>query len=197
MAWGTKIMRKIALLAFLAFIPLFSLNMFEAYRDGEQIDLVRLLLELLDTGLVVFAISAAAYMMLEVREFAQERALLGMELAQSRSQGEKWRNEAQSYVTGLGQAMRRQMHEWGLSDSEADIALLMLKGLSHRDIAQIRKTSEITVRQQAQAIYAKSKLRNRTELSAYFLEDITAPMDPSKRSEENGVSSLRTGRAHA
>jgi DNA-binding NarL/FixJ family response regulator len=53
--------------------------------------------------------------------------------------------------------------------------LLLLKGLSHREIGELRRTSEATVRQQALAVYRKAGLRGRTELSAFFLEDLLLP----------------------
>ncbi len=61
--------------------------------------------------------------------------------------------------------------------SERDVALLMLKGLSHREIAIARDTSERTIRQQAQAIYAKANLSGRAALSAFFLEDLLLPRE--------------------
>ena len=75
----------------------------------------------------------------------------------------------------MASAIQRQFTKWGLSDAESDIAALMLKGLSHKEIANIRQSSEATVRQQARAIYVKSNLSNRAELSAFFLEDLFPP----------------------
>jgi DNA-binding NarL/FixJ family response regulator len=54
---------------------------------------------------------------------------------------------------------------------------LLLKGLSHKEIADARSISETTIRQQALAIYRKSGLRSRAELSAFFLEDLLLPVD--------------------
>jgi DNA-binding NarL/FixJ family response regulator len=51
----------------------------------------------------------------------------------------------------------------------------LLKGLTFKDIAEVRSKSERTVRQQAGAIYAKSSLSNRSDLAAFFLEDLMAP----------------------
>ncbi len=48
----------------------------------------------------------------------------------------------------------------------------MLKGVSLREIAVLRRTSEATIRQQAQGIYRKSGLANRSELAAHFLDDL-------------------------
>ena len=52
---------------------------------------------------------------------------------------------------------------------------MLLKGLTFKEIAEVRCKSERTVRQQAGAIYAKSSLSNRSDLSAYFLEDFMTP----------------------
>jgi DNA-binding NarL/FixJ family response regulator len=55
--------------------------------------------------------------------------------------------------------------------------LLQLKGLRHKAIAELRQTSERTVRQQALAVYRKSGLGGRTDLAAFFLEDLLLPGD--------------------
>jgi DNA-binding CsgD family transcriptional regulator len=65
-----------------------------------------------------------------------------------------------------------QFKEWGLSPSEEEVALLMLKGLSIKEIAQGRSTHEKTVRKQASAVYEKTSLAGRHELSAWFFEDM-------------------------
>jgi DNA-binding CsgD family transcriptional regulator len=83
-------------------------------------------------------------------------------------------NPAVQDLVGL---IDRQFGEWGLSPSEREVALLLLKGLSLRDIAAARQASDPTVRQQAQAVYRKARLAGRAELSAYFLEDLLAPPD--------------------
>ena len=73
---------------------------------------------------------------------------------------------------GERSAIARQMSAWGLSVAELEIGWMILKGLQFKEIAAARGTSERTVRQQAQAIYAKSGLLNRSEFSAHFLEDL-------------------------
>ena len=62
-------------------------------------------------------------------------------------------------LADLGAAIQRQFDAWALTPAEADIAGLMLKGVPLRDIARLRRTSEATIRQQAQAIYRKSGWR--------------------------------------
>jgi DNA-binding CsgD family transcriptional regulator len=80
-------------------------------------------------------------------------------------------------VKGLGAAIDAQFDRWGLTAAEREVAMLMLKGLSHKEIAAVREASERTVRQQARAIYAKANLSGRAALSAFFLEDLLLPAE--------------------
>jgi len=72
----------------------------------------------------------------------------------------------------LFQVVISQLENWSLSKSEQEVSILLLKGLSLDEISQIRSTKEKTIRQQASAIYKKSNLKGRHELSAYFFEDL-------------------------
>lgn len=67
-----------------------------------------------------------------------------------------------------------QFNHWSLSRGEKEIALLLIKGLAMKEIADIRSSNENTVRQQASQIYKKSSLSGRMELSAFFLDDLLA-----------------------
>ncbi len=71
----------------------------------------------------------------------------------------------------LAQLAERQFHEWGFTATEREVALLLLKGLSFKEIAAVRDTVEKTVRQQASALYRKSGLSGRHELAGWFIED--------------------------
>jgi len=64
---------------------------------------------------------------------------------------------------------------WGLTPAEREVALLLLKGQSHKQIAYTTGRSERTVRQHAVAVYQKSGLSGRAELAAFFLEDLLLP----------------------
>lgn len=68
--------------------------------------------------------------------------------------------------------MRRQFANWGLSPSESEVALLLIKGLSMKEISSARQVKEKTVRQQATTVYAKSGYAGRHELVAHFIEDL-------------------------
>jgi DNA-binding CsgD family transcriptional regulator len=86
-----------------------------------------------------------------------------------------WRSQAQGYLRGLGEAIDRQFRAWGLTNAECETAMLLLKGLGHKEIGQVANKSERTVRQHAIAVYRKSGLPGRAGLSAFFLEDLLLP----------------------
>lgn len=89
----------------------------------------------------------------------------------------KYREESQKYLVGMGFIIDKQFESWHLSNSEKEVALLLLKGLSHKEIAEIRKTSEKTIRHQSSQVYSKAQLEGRAQLSAFFLEDLLLPND--------------------
>jgi DNA-binding CsgD family transcriptional regulator len=100
---------------------------------------------------------------------------LAQALDGTRADLSRWRGEAAQLLDGLGALIDQQFREWDLSPAESEVALLLLKGLSLKEIAGVRRSSEPTVRQQAQAVYRKADLTGRAELAAFFLEDLLQP----------------------
>jgi len=100
---------------------------------------------------------------------------LDRELTETRAEAQRWSREAKDVLKGLGAAIDAQFDKWGLTPAEREIALLQLKGLRHKEIAEMRQTSERTVRQQALSIYRKAGLDGRADLAAFFLEDLLLP----------------------
>lgn len=94
------------------------------------------------------------------------------ELRAAKQALESIRDQIESSSSAERSAITQQLHGWGLSIAEIEIAWMILKGLQFKEIAGARGTSERTVRQQAQGIYAKSGLGSRAEFSAFFLEDL-------------------------
>ncbi|GGE39926.1 helix-turn-helix transcriptional regulator [Actibacterium pelagium] len=62
--------------------------------------------------------------------------------------------------------------EWGLTKAEKDVALFSIKGLSTAEIAEMRKTSEGTVKAQTNAIYKKAGVSGRAQLLSLFIDDL-------------------------
>jgi DNA-binding NarL/FixJ family response regulator len=91
------------------------------------------------------------------------------------AEAERWRADARRHVDGLSRAIDQQLTRWNLTVAEKEVAFLLLKGLGFKEIAGVRGTSEKTARAQSTAIYAKAGLSGRTELAAFFLEDLLVP----------------------
>ena len=128
---------------------------------------------LIECGIAFTLILSALYLGCSLfKTYAGINKKLNNSLKLASEEALKWQNEHKSLTEGLSKAIDAQFSKWHLTTSESEVARLMLKGLSHKEIAQIRETSERTVRQQATSVYAKSSLANRSELLAFFLEDI-------------------------
>lgn len=97
------------------------------------------------------------------------------DFADYKKEAEMWRAESRKYLDGLSKAIDQQLSKWKLTEAEKEVAFLLLKGMSLKEIAEIRNTAEKTARVQSVAIYSKSGLGGRSELSAFFLEDLLVP----------------------
>ena len=122
------------------------------------------------------------------RQLDRELAEALAEAARWSEDARRWNREAQAVLQGLGVAIDRQFDRWGLTPAEREVALLQLKGLRHKAIAELRHTSERTVRQQALAVYRKSGLDGRSDLAAFFLEDLLLPEQPVATTAGSAVS---------
>jgi DNA-binding NarL/FixJ family response regulator len=127
---------------------------------------------LTEAAVMALALAGAATLWRQLRSTRAQAKQLSVDLAAAREEAERFRNEAHDALRGLGEAIDRQFTRWQLTPAEGEVGLLLLKGLSHREVATARSTSETTISQQALAIYRKSGLRNRSELFAFFLEDL-------------------------
>ena len=111
------------------------------------------------------------------KPFFQRQRTKGLEtdLARKNADLHHWKTIAANYIEGLSKSIDEQLGHWQLTQAEKEVALLLLKGFTLRELAELRGTSERTVRQQATRVYEKAGLRGRAELSAFFLEDLMLP----------------------
>lgn len=136
-----------------------------------------LLLELVEVTPLVLTSVGVVLLFLATQRQREEHVKIIRDLELARAQGQRWRTEARSYLNGLGEAIETQFSRWSLTEAEREVALLLLKGLSQKEVATVRAVSERTVREQARSIYAKAGLTGRAALSAFFLEDLLAPIE--------------------
>jgi len=96
-------------------------------------------------------------------------------LEERKEERDAWRSSAEHALEGMSRAIDQQFETWGLTSAEREVALLLLKGHSHKAIAKHTGRSPQTVRQHAAVVYKKAGLSGRAELSAFFLEDLMLP----------------------
>ena len=121
--------------------------------------------------LVVLSALAAALLILHIRKKNKSLHHLAENLSDANQQIAMLNSKIKEERKRYSLVIKEQFDSWNLTLGEQQVALLLLKGLSLKEIASVRKTKEMTVRQQASSIYSKSGLVGRHEFSAWFLED--------------------------
>ncbi len=127
--------------------------------------------------LTLMVVSAAVGLLLwrAWRRASAQLARTQRSLVAEQAERAAWRQRAEAALSGMGQAINDQFDSWGLTPSEREVALLLLKGHGHKQIAGLTNRSERTVRQHAVAVYSKSGQSGRAELAAFFLEGLMLP----------------------
>ena len=82
------------------------------------------------------------------------------------------KDELSTFKNQFKQELEKEFKKWRFTPAESEVALLLLKGLSLKEIADARHSNEKTVRAQCTAVYRKSDLKGRSQLSSYFLDFI-------------------------
>lgn len=122
--------------------------------------------------IVISSLCALFYFFYIVLKESKKREYAEQKLEKVKTQLESSNVRLQEGKRDYQKVIQWQFSEWKLSPSEKQIALMMLKGVSFKDIAKHRATHEKTVRKQASSVYEKSGLNGRHELSAWFFEDL-------------------------
>jgi DNA-binding CsgD family transcriptional regulator len=173
-------LRKTHLPALVIFLLIFATLAVDLVLDREEgasllhvtVEGVLMLLALAGAGLLRVRLRSSR---VRVRRLQRDVGAAEEEVGRAREEAEAWRGEARELLAGLGRTIARQFDRWELTGAEREVALLLLKGLSHREVARVRGVTERTARDQARAVYRKAGLSGRSELSAFFLEDLLLP----------------------
>lgn len=122
--------------------------------------------ELLEVG-AAFGLTAG----LVLGGLALRRELRGREIAE-----ERLRRASAAFM----ELLEERFAEWALTPAERDVALFAIKGLSTAEIANLRQTSEGTVKAQTAAIYRKAGVTGRPQLLSLFIEDLMREDSPPR-----------------
>ncbi|WP_448213829.1 helix-turn-helix transcriptional regulator [Colwellia sp. MEBiC06753] len=149
------------------------LNFFDVLTD---ISLGVPLWHIIEEGIIVLASAIGViFLVTEINRRTKDINHLKKELVKSDDKLQNISEEMKNVRAKYSELIYQQFNDWSLTQSEQEIAILMLKGLSFREIAGVRDTKEKTVRQQASKIYEKANIEGRHEFSAWFLEDFLTP----------------------
>ncbi len=163
---------KIGMVLYGVIFALIALDILSDYGDG--IEWSHLLVELL--VLMIAVVGLSLFWLKRYQSTQSTLHTLQTDLVAANKEAQLWRDESRDLIAGLGAEIQKQFLRWGLSNAEAEVGLLLLKGFSHQEIANIRSASERTVREQARALYRKAGVSGRSSLSAFFLEDLLLPV---------------------
>jgi len=166
-------MKKLNVLHFslIIFISLFIISAVDILHDLENIGH-------LDTHIMVelfmgiISLIAFAVLLKAIRNQKNELTTVSENLDKTQQDLMDAKSHMQRLSKDFSIMLQKQFLEWQLTESEKEVALLLLKGLNFAEISEIRQTKEKTVRQQASNLYKKIGVAGRHELAAYFFEDL-------------------------
>lgn len=157
------------------FLIMAATTVMDIYNDGQDnLSRIHIIVEFFT---LLLSIAAAIFFSLIAYKITKDNQSLYESVKSESEQKEHYKRRVMGYAQGLSSAIEDQFRSWGLTHSEKEIGFLILKGLSTKEISQIQFIQDKTVRHHCSSIYKKSGLSGRSELSAYFLEDLLITED--------------------
>lgn len=135
---------------------------------------------LIEVAIMVLSAGMAIYLWRGWSRASAQLASARHSIVAEQIERDAWRQRAEQSLNGLSSAIDEQFSRWGLTPSEREVALMLLKGYGHKQAAALTNRSERTARQHAVAVYEKSGLGGRAELAAFFLEGLMLPRSGEK-----------------
>jgi DNA-binding CsgD family transcriptional regulator len=160
---------KLFVASFLSFMGLVgTFGVYDDWVEGVSI------LHLVTEAFLNFTCFGAGFYLFRSMTKARSREAerLRSRVIEAKNSAASYRAQIERFKEGVTQAITQQLTAWKMTPAEGEISFLLLKGLSLQEIADLRQTSERTIRQQASTIYKKCGISGRAQLSAFFLEDL-------------------------
>jgi DNA-binding CsgD family transcriptional regulator len=162
-----KIKELVLITMLLIVIVINTVDFLKDIQQGDEI--LHIALEILTVCLSIWGI-VMLFRMIKSRK--EEISILNKKVEKVESDLELSHSKLKEIGREYNKYITKQFEVWSLTPSEKEVALVLLKGLSFKEIAVVRDTKEKTVRQQASTIYRKSSVAGRHEFSAWFFEDM-------------------------
>ncbi|WP_299304668.1 helix-turn-helix transcriptional regulator [uncultured Litoreibacter sp.] len=101
-------------------------------------------------------------------------AITAREIVKMQRRQKRLKQQVDVASGAFAELLERQFEEWQLTSSEAEVAMLAIKGLSIADMARLRDTKEGTIKAQCAAVYRKAGVTGRLQLLSLFIEELMA-----------------------
>jgi DNA-binding CsgD family transcriptional regulator len=110
---------------------------------------VEITLLFLVSGLFIFSL----------KKYIEKNEKQEQKYSQLLSEHDSLKNKLSEFKNDIHDYLHLNFKEWQLTNSEKDIALLLFKGCTGKEISGIRNTNYQTVRSQISSIYRKAKVK--------------------------------------
>jgi hypothetical protein len=117
-----------------------------------------------EVGLVLAAAVTASWLWSGWRRAERQGRALRRTLAERQAERDAWRADAERALVDFSQAVDRQFSGWRLTPAEREVALDLLRGKSHKEIAS-----------ETAAAYRKAGVDGRSGLAGFFLGSLKLP----------------------
>jgi len=120
-----------------------------------------------------------------IQEFLEVAASLGLLVGMASSLALAWKSvERMRRIEGqldavagqFQQHLEKQFTDWGLTRTERQVAILVVKGFSNAEIARFRNTTESTIKSQLSSVFRKAQLTTRQQLVSCVIEDLVSAL---------------------
>lgn len=125
--------------------------------------------------LIFLSFSGSFYFISQASFYRESSDKLKTQVNSLEKKNSHYKEQVQLYKNGLSEAIDEEFNLWKLTPSEKEVGIMLIKGMSYNEIAEARGISERTARNQGSSLLSKAGLKNKSELIAYFLEDLLYP----------------------
>jgi DNA-binding CsgD family transcriptional regulator len=140
---------------------------YDTYVDHKSnVGKVHILLE------ISLLFSLFAFLIFALKKYIHKNIINEKKLQNLNLRHQELKEKIVQYKTDIHDYLQINFISWKLTKSEKDIALLLFKGCTGKEIAEIRNTNYQTVRSQISRIYRKAKVKNHNQFMATLMEDI-------------------------
>jgi DNA-binding NarL/FixJ family response regulator len=157
---------KLGIVFFAVLVAFNVIDIYDDLLDGSSLTHV-----IEESIMVLIFLSIIVVLIRRLNESIAQQRQLKKELQNITLLHQQQSAEMQKARQQYSDIIEAQFEQWGLTKSEKEVGFLLLKGLSLKEIADVRNVKEKTIRQQASNIYSKAGVTGRHEFAGWFFDE--------------------------